>query len=91
MSLRLSLIALTLAATAHAQTAPRPRTILLELFTSEGCSSCPPADALLARLNGAKTNAGDLIVGISEHVTYWNQLGWRDPFSTDTATERQNA
>ncbi len=65
--------------------------MLLELFTSEGCSSCPPADALLARLNGMKTDAGDLIVGISEHVTYWNQLGWRDPFSTDTATERQNA
>jgi len=73
------------------QDAASPPAVLLELFTSEGCSSCPPADALLARLNGTKTNAGDLIVGISEHVTYWNQLGWRDPFSTDTATERQNA
>ena len=67
------------------------RMVLAELFTSEGCSSCPPADALLAHLNGVHTKAGDLIVGISEHVTYWNQLGWRDPFSTDAATERQNA
>lgn len=66
-------------------------TVLLELFTSEGCSSCPPADALLARLNGMKTDAGDLIVGISEHVTYMNHRGWRDPFSTEAATERHAA
>ncbi len=68
-----------------------PRVVLLELFTSEGCSSCPPADALLKQLNGTRTAAGDLVVGISEHVTYWNQLGWRDPFSTDVSTDRQSA
>jgi hypothetical protein len=65
--------------------------VLLELFTSEGCSSCPPADALLKKLNGMKSPAGQLIVGISEHVTYWNQLGWADPFSAATYTDRQSA
>jgi hypothetical protein len=63
----------------------------VELFTSEGCSSCPPADALLRQINGTKTGAGHLIVGISEHVTYWNGLGWSDPYSSDTYTARQNA
>lgn len=68
-----------------------PRVVLVELFTSEGCSSCPPADALLRTLNGTRSGAGDLIVGISEHVTYWNQLGWKDPFSSAIVTERQAA
>jgi hypothetical protein len=63
--------------------------ILVELFTSEGCSSCPPADALLREIDG-KYAAGRLIVGVSEHVTYWNQLGWSDPFSDASYTERQS-
>ena len=66
-----------------------PRVVLVELFTSEGCSSCPPADALLKRLNGLKTGAGQTVVGISEHVTYWNQGGWTDPFSAELYTNRQ--
>ena len=70
---------------------PAPRVVLVELFTSEGCSSCPPADALLRQVNGTQTAAGQLIVGISEHVTYWNSLGWSDPFSSSLYTERQNA
>ncbi len=65
--------------------------VLVELFTSEGCSSCPPADALLRQINGTRTGSGQLIVGISEHVTYWNNLGWSDPYSADTYTARQNA
>lgn len=69
--------------------AAAPKVVLVELFTSEGCSSCPPADALLGRLNGLKTEAGQLIVGISEHVTYWNHLGWVDPFSQELFTLRQ--
>jgi hypothetical protein len=67
-----------------------PKVVLVELFTSEGCSDCPPADALLRRINGAKTATGQLIVGISEHVTYWNRLGWADPFSAEEYTDRQN-
>jgi len=75
---------------ASAQTAS-PKAILVELFTSEGCSSCPPADALLREINGTHAPGGQLIVGISEHVTYWNQLGWRDPYSAQSYTDRQNA
>jgi hypothetical protein len=71
--------------------APAQKTVLVELFTSEGCSSCPPADALLRQVNGSQTSAGQLVVGISEHVTYWNSLGWSDPFSSSLYTERQNA
>ena len=67
-----------------------PSTVLVELFTSEGCSDCPPADELLRQVNGRKTPSGQLIVGISEHVSYWNGLGWKDPFSSDLYTNRQN-
>src|SRR5580704_5019708 len=70
---------------------PHPSAVLIELFTSEGCSDCPPADELLRQVSGRQTEDGQLIVGISEHVTYWNNLGWRDPFSADQYTERQNA
>jgi hypothetical protein len=63
---------------------------IVELFTSEGCSSCPPADALLRQINLKQTSAGQLIVGISEHVTYWNDLGWKDPFSLPVFTDRQS-
>jgi hypothetical protein len=66
------------------------RAVLLELFTSEGCSSCPPADELLAKLNGTRVESGELVIGLSEHVTYWNSLGWHDPFSQEQWTQRQN-
>ncbi len=64
--------------------------VLIELFTSEGCSDCPPADELLRQVSGRQTEYGQLIVGISEHVSYWNDLGWKDPFSADQYTQRQN-
>jgi len=69
----------------------RPKIVLVELFTSEGCSDCPPADELLRRIDGKQTSAGQLIVGVSEHVTYWNHLGWSDPFSLEESDQRQNA
>jgi hypothetical protein len=63
--------------------------LVIELFTSQGCSSCPPADALLGKLAAAGQSDGRPIVALSFHVDYWNDLGWADPFSTPAWTERQ--
>ncbi len=79
------LIGLLIPAVAVAQTPPRP--IVGELFTSEGCSSCPPADEEITALARSRP---DLLL-FTFHVTYWNYLGWHDPYSLDAATALQQA
>ena len=83
---RFLLLPLLLLATSTIAAEPA-RPLIVELFTSQGCNSCPPADALLREL--AK-NRPD-VLPLAFHVTYWNNLGWRDPFSLDAATARQTS
>jgi hypothetical protein len=75
-----------IAVQAPAQTAPKlDRPLVVELFTSQGCNSCPPADRLLTQLAKSRQD----VLPLAFHVTYWNYLGWRDPFSLDASTQRQ--
>lgn len=70
--------------TAYAAESTSPRAVI-ELYTSEGCNSCPPADRVLYELNQERSD----LLALSFHVDYWNYLGWEDPFSSAANTERQ--
>lgn len=74
----------------NALTKPAARpVVVLELFTSQGCSSCPAADRTLQELTEKASRSGQAVYGLSFHVDYWNRLGWKDPFSSKQFTDRQ--
>lgn len=87
MRILLSLIVLFV--TMPLASAAQPTPVVVELFTSEGCSSCPPADDVLRRLAEQQPIAGVEIIAIGEHVDYWDYLGWPDRFATAEFSELQ--
>jgi len=85
----LTFVGLMGCATAAGDPRPDDGPVVIELFTSQGCSSCPPADQLLSKLAHDGALGGRRLAPLSFHVDYWNDLGWADPFSTAAWTVRQ--
>jgi hypothetical protein len=81
---RLLAVSVLMCCAAHAETQSRPAVV--ELFTSQGCSSCPPAEAYIGELAQHKD-----VLALAFHVDYWDDLGWKDPFSLGISTDRQRA
>src|SRR5215469_17962272 len=86
MPLRLIAPLALAAALAPAAASAAERPVVVELFTSQGCSSCPPANAFLNELARDRRD----VLPLAFHVTYWDRLGWKDPFSLQAATDRQD-
>jgi hypothetical protein len=84
------LLLVSLLIVAHASGTWAETPVVIELFTSEGCSSCPPADALLVELSHKNPPSGTKLILMGEHVDYWNYIGWTDRFSSAAFSERQN-
>ena len=86
MALRIPLLVGLLFGLFPATASAGERPVVIELFTSQGCSSCPPANAFLNEMSKGRAD----VLPLAFHVTYWDRLGWKDPFSLEAATVRQD-